>query len=69
METSMQSIRQQKSVESRDRYVMERNFERVNFWSAVHLFVLVSVGLVQVLTIRSLFIDTKTPSGSTKVRT
>ena len=65
----MQSIRQQKSVESRDRYIMERNFERVNFWSAVHLFVMLSVGLVQVLTIRSLFAENKSQPGSTKVRT
>ena len=37
--------------------MQEHNFERVNFWSGIQLFVMVSVGLMQVLMIRSLFMD------------
>ena len=69
IDTSMQTIRQQKNVEARDRFIMERNFERVNFWSAVHVFVMLSVALVQILTIRSLFTDKSGTPGTTKVRT
>jgi len=44
-----------RSVESRDRHLAERNYEKVNFWSMVNLVVMVSVLLLQVFLIRSLF--------------
>lgn len=65
----MQTLRQRKNVETRDRFIMERNFERVNFWSAVHVFVMLSVALVQILTIRGLFSDSTGKPGTSKVRT
>ncbi|KAI6176260.1 hypothetical protein M3Y97_00779200 [Aphelenchoides bicaudatus] len=44
-----------RAVESRDRSIMEENFERVNFWSTLHLLaILVIIGL-QLFMIRSLF--------------
>ncbi len=48
--------------EARDRSTQEHNFERVNFWSGIQLFVMVSVSLMQVLMIRSLFITSSTKS-------
>lgn len=44
-------------VEARDRSFLEDNFERVNFWSGVQLFIMVTVGLTQLLMVRSLFED------------
>nr|KAG5694163.1 hypothetical protein BaRGS_001490 [Batillaria attramentaria] len=44
--------------EARDRNIAESNFSRVNVLSAVQLFVMITVGLTQVLMIRSLFQDT-----------
>jgi len=46
-----------RSVESRDRHIAERNYERVNFWSMVNLAVMVTVLIVQVFLIQSLFDD------------
>jgi len=43
--------------EARDRAIMDANHTRVNFWSIVNTIVMVSVGLVQVYLIRSLFED------------
>lgn len=34
--------------EARDRNIVESNFERVNWWSSIQLFVMISVSLVQV---------------------
>jgi protein ERP2 len=48
---------QLRAVESRDRSIMESNFERVNFWSVVHFFTMVGVFAIQVYTLRSLFIE------------
>lgn len=44
-----------RSQESRDRHLAERNFERVNFWSAANLFALLFVLIVQVFAIQALF--------------
>ncbi|XP_070565836.1 transmembrane emp24 domain-containing protein 5-like [Ptychodera flava] len=52
-----------RNLEFRDRYIVERNFERINFWSIVNTSVMVITALVQVFMIRSLFSD------SQKVRT
>lgn len=41
--------------ELRDRSVAEHNFERINFWSFLHVFALLSASLIQVLVVKSLF--------------
>lgn len=46
--------------EFRDRSIAEHNFERVNFWSIVQVFIMVGAGLTQVVMIRSIF-DEKSP--------
>lgn len=38
-----------------DRNTMENNYDRINFWSLVNIFILVGVSLLQVYLIRSLF--------------
>ncbi|KAI1711296.1 emp24/gp25L/p24 family/GOLD domain-containing protein [Ditylenchus destructor] len=48
---------QLRAIEARDRAIMEANFERVNFWSVVHLLCLLFVAGVQVFTVRSLFLE------------
>jgi protein ERP2 len=50
------------NYEVHDRVIAEANFERVNFWSVVHLFLMISVSVIQVVTIRSLF-ETKSAYG------
>lgn len=44
-----------REVESRDRSVIEHNYERINFWSFVNLIIVVFVGIVQVITLKGLF--------------
>lgn len=44
-----------KSIESRDRHLGERNYERVNFWSAANLAVMLTVLIFQAFAIRALF--------------
>lgn len=46
-----------KAYEIVDRNLMEHNFERVNFWSLVNISLMVCVGVIQVVMIRSLFED------------
>ncbi|XP_029474166.1 transmembrane emp24 domain-containing protein 5 [Rhinatrema bivittatum] len=46
-----------KAFEARDRNIQEINYERVNFWSAVNLVVMVVVSAGQVYMLRSLFED------------
>ncbi|ESO97838.1 hypothetical protein LOTGIDRAFT_228384 [Lottia gigantea] len=53
--------------ESRDRSQMEHNYERVNFMSGVQVFIMLSVGITQVLMIRNLF--TEKYSTGTKTHT
>ncbi|XP_050410010.1 transmembrane emp24 domain-containing protein 5 [Patella vulgata] len=53
--------------EARDRNIQENNFHRVNFMSGVQLFIMISVGLTQVLMIRNLF--TEQHPKNTKVST
>ncbi len=60
---AQQHQRMWRNIEFRDRYVAERNYERVAFWSIVTCVVMVVTFIVQVVTIRSLF------SGTGKVRT
>jgi len=51
-----------KNYEVQDRTVAENNFELVNFWSVIHLSLMIIVTLIQVITIRSLF-ETKSAYG------
>jgi len=44
-----------KDMETRDRSTAENNFERVNFWSMINITVMLTVGLLQVVTLKSLF--------------
>lgn len=44
-----------KNHESQDRLVLEKNFDRVNFWSIIHVLLMTTVTIIQVVTIRSLF--------------
>lgn len=44
--------------EARDRNIAEENFFRVNSWSMVQIFVMLSVGFVQVVMLKSLFDNT-----------
>ena len=46
-----------KAFEMADRNLMEHNFERVNFWSFFNIFLMICVGVIQVVMIRSLFED------------
>uniref|UniRef100_A0A915IMC0 GOLD domain-containing protein n=1 Tax=Romanomermis culicivorax TaxID=13658 RepID=A0A915IMC0_ROMCU len=46
-----------RALEARDRMLMESSYERVNFWSFTALIIMLIVGVAQVFTIRTLFID------------
>lgn len=46
-----------RAFEARDRNIQESNYDRVNFWSTVNLFVMMLVSAVQVYLVRSLFED------------
>ena len=48
---------QLRAFEARDRNVAESNFSRVNFWSVCHVVALLITGMIQVITVRSLFDD------------
>ena len=55
MEAAQRHQKAFNNYEMHDRVIAENNFERVNFWSVVHLVLMVTVSVVQVVTIRSLF--------------
>jgi|ERR1712130_18985 len=44
-----------RAFEAKDRNVIEHNYERVNFWSMVHLVAMVATAVFQVFFLRSLF--------------
>ncbi|XP_069694045.1 transmembrane emp24 domain-containing protein 5 [Periplaneta americana] len=46
-----------RAFEARDRNTAEGNFVRVNYWSMVQIAIMIVVGLVQVVMLRSLFDD------------
>ncbi|XP_043941112.1 transmembrane emp24 domain-containing protein 5 [Protopterus annectens] len=48
-----------RAFEARDRNLQESNFDRVNFWSAVNLTIMVTVSVIQVFLLKSLFDDRK----------
>ncbi|XP_071955907.1 transmembrane emp24 domain-containing protein 5-like [Antedon mediterranea] len=54
-----------RNVEFRDRYIAERNYERVSFWSLVSTIVMMSTFIVQVVMIRYLFSDTRSTTSKT----
>jgi len=45
---------------SKDTNQVDANFERINFWSVVHLLLMVIVGVSQVITLKSLFCERST---------
>ena len=57
------------AIESRDRSIVETNFERVNFWSTVQMIAMVTAAAVNVVVIRHLFNDRRTAATGTKLRT
>lgn len=44
-----------KSFEARDRNIAEENFFKVNIWSMIQIFLMLSVGTLQVFMVKSLF--------------
>ncbi|XP_022097845.1 transmembrane emp24 domain-containing protein 5-like [Acanthaster planci] len=52
---SVQTQRLLRNVEFRDRFIAERNYERVSFWSILTTVVMLVTFLIQVIMIRSLF--------------
>lgn len=48
-----------RAFEARDRNLQESNFDRVNFWSAANLTIMVAVSVIQVFLLKSLFEDRK----------
>ena len=63
---SVQTQRLLRNVEFRDRFVAERNYERVSFWSILTTVVMMATFLIQVVMIRSLFSNSK---GKTTTKT
>lgn len=57
------------AIESRDRAISENNFERVNFWSSLQVFVMISAAAANVVLIRGLFSSRDKAAHGTKVRT
>ena len=57
------------AIESRDRRIIESNFETVNFWSAVQLVAMVTAAAVNVIVIRGLFNDRRSSPSAAKLRT
>ncbi|OQV13894.1 putative Transmembrane emp24 domain-containing protein 1 [Hypsibius exemplaris] len=55
LEKSIKSQTVVKHFEAVDRIIGETNFEKVNFYSTIQTVVMVSVGIVQVVMVRSLF--------------
>ena len=65
-ETDQQVLR---NYEARDRNTAEQNFQRVNFLSGIQVFIMIGVGLTQVILIRSLFDDKSRVAGIMKAKT
>ncbi|XP_072224703.1 transmembrane emp24 domain-containing protein 1-like [Leuresthes tenuis] len=59
LERSRQVQTALRTFEARDRYLLEDNLWRVSFWSCLNLFVILTVGVVQIYTLRRLFDGTK----------
>uniref|UniRef100_A0A8C2WYJ7 Transmembrane p24 trafficking protein 1a n=1 Tax=Cyclopterus lumpus TaxID=8103 RepID=A0A8C2WYJ7_CYCLU len=48
-----------RTLEARDRYLLEDNLWRVSFWSCLNMVVMLTVAVTQVYTLRRLFDDTR----------
>ncbi|KAM4531449.1 transmembrane emp24 domain-containing protein 1-like [Odontesthes bonariensis] len=59
LERSRQVLTALRAFEARDRYLLEDNLWRVSFWSCLNLFVILTVGVVQIYTLRRLFDGTR----------
>lgn len=57
LERSIQVLTLLRAFEARDRNLQEGNLERVNFWSAVNVAVLLLVAVLQVCTLKRFFQD------------
>jgi len=57
------------AIESRDRSIVETNFDRVNFWSVVQMVIMVTAAAVNVVVIRNLFVDRRVAATGAKLRT
>ncbi|KAM9244059.1 transmembrane emp24 domain-containing protein 1 [Dugong dugon] len=57
LERSIQMLTLLRAFEARDRNLQEGNLERVNFWSAVNVAVLLLVAVLQVCTLKRFFQD------------
>ena len=55
METAQHYQSSFRNYEVHDRLILENNFQRINFWSIINLTLMITVTIVQVITIRSLF--------------
>lgn len=55
MESAQRYQKTFNNYEAHDRMIVEKNFERVNLWSIINITLMVTVSLIQVITIRSLF--------------
>ena len=57
------------AIASRDRSIVDTNFERVNFWSALQMIAMIAAAAVNVVIIRSLFDDRHIVASGIKLRT
>lgn len=48
-----------RAFEAKDRWIAERNYERVNMWSMLNIVVMLSVFSLQVFMVRNMFNDKK----------
>jgi len=55
METAQRYQGVFKNYEVQDRLLVENNYSRINFWSTLNLCLMITVTIIQVITIRSLF--------------
>jgi len=69
LDKSAQTQKMFAAVESRDRSILETNFDRVNFWSLVQVVVMVLSAALNILVIRGLFSVRHTANAATKLRT
>jgi len=69
LDKSRQMQKQLRNYETKDRSRQEDNFTRVNTWSVIQLAVMMTVGFIQVIMIRSLFEDKSKVSKILKMKT
>lgn len=59
LERSRQVLTVLRTLEARDRYLLEDNLWRVSFWSCLNMFVMLTVAVTQIYTLRRLFDGTR----------